>query len=354
MEGSPVSDTPNASERRRRDEDTAHALPKYFDLMQSYLMLPLLLASEGIINGTMMTLGVKTDTWLGILTYGCLYATGFVMGGMALRCSVKAAACFARGEIGLALFNFLGILLFALPEIWASLVSRSLDLPVTNPDRWLNDLLIYLLGAALIAITPTNLIVSLILPAVTLFWGFSAHKPPMADTADALQREELKRIKAEGRANRFKLYASAAGQAGGGLVKGAKASFKGEHIPDLTYGEDTGDAPQGNGAIGPNEGGVSTNKQTAPARKRTGAAEVSSIPPGMWGWRELQAYIKRAYGADYPEQKCKATMRQMGGAVRISAPGKPYYAPQQTVRSWADKHKWDAPDASDGAEVIAS
>jgi hypothetical protein len=338
-----------STSKERRDTDTAHALPKFFDWMQAYLMLPLLLISEGVINGSMMSLGVNTDTLIGSMMYGCLYATGFVMGGMALRCSVKSAACFARGETGSAVFNFLGILLFAIPEVWASLVTRSLDLPITNPDTWLNELLRYLLGTDSGRLTPTNIIVSLALPLVTLYWGFSAHKPPVADAADAEARERLKNIKAAGRAERLALYAKAAGSAGGGLIKSAKESYTGQHEEESGAPQSEAFVMQEETSHASHEEGLIDDKQTASGRKRTSVAEVSAIPPGHWGWTELRAYVLRAYGHDMGEQRAKSAMRQMPKRVRITTAGRPYYAPQQSVRAWADKQTWPAASSADDA-----
>jgi hypothetical protein len=89
--------------------------------------------------------------------------------GVALRCSVKAAGCFSRHEWGLALFNFLGLLLFSGAEIWASLSERSANLAPTPADK----AVLAILGVSTAPVSPTVVVVAFLLPFASLYYGFS-------------------------------------------------------------------------------------------------------------------------------------------------------------------------------------
>jgi hypothetical protein len=197
-----------------------HALPKYFDWLQMYLMLPALLAAEGIINGNMMALGLSGGTPEQEAERIAMFIAGFLMGGMALRCSSTAAAAFQRGEVGFGLFNSIGILLFALPEIWASLVVRSTNLPTTMPDNWL----ISVLAVQGTQVTPSNIMVSLVLPLVTIFWGFATRKRTRMSAEELKALEEQKLIKARGRAERRKLLVTSVAE----TAKAGAQSLRGQ------------------------------------------------------------------------------------------------------------------------------
>jgi hypothetical protein len=122
---------------------------------------------------------------------------------VALRCSVAAVGAFKRHEWGFALFNFLGLVVFSGVEIWASLSERSANLRPTPADVAVLDAL-HLHGAP---ISPTVVMVAVLLPFASIYYGFSQQgrvRESDADLADkkrklAAELEE-KRMRAEANA----------------------------------------------------------------------------------------------------------------------------------------------------------
>src|SRR5215831_11488091 len=102
--------------QQRRGEDVdAHTLPGWVNFIQDNLFLSFLILAEAYLLGTLMTLGWVADIeapsrWgtyhgLGVVLF---FLAGAMAAGVALRCSIKAAACFSHRRWGLALFNLLG------------------------------------------------------------------------------------------------------------------------------------------------------------------------------------------------------------------------------------------------------
>jgi hypothetical protein len=109
--------------------------------------------------------------------------------GVALRCSVAAANAFKRRDLGFALFNFLGLLVFSGAEIWASLSERSANLRPTPADT----AVLNLLGVSSLPVSPTVVVVALLLPFASLYYGFSQQqrvRESDQDRADKLAQEE--------------------------------------------------------------------------------------------------------------------------------------------------------------------
>src|SRR5215831_14724568 len=118
MEGRPAS---TVLQRERRGDEAveadvdAHALPRWVNFIQDNLFLSFLILAEAYLLGTLMTLGWVADIeapsrWgtyhgLGVVLF---FLAGAMAAGVALRCSIKAAACFSHRRWGLALFNLLG------------------------------------------------------------------------------------------------------------------------------------------------------------------------------------------------------------------------------------------------------
>src|SRR5690348_15341570 len=104
----------------RAHADDAHTLPGWVNFIQDNLFLSFLILAEAYLLGTLMTLGWVSDIeapsrWgtyhgVGVVLF---FLAGAMAAGVALRCSVKAAGCFSRHEWGMALFNFLGLVLFS-------------------------------------------------------------------------------------------------------------------------------------------------------------------------------------------------------------------------------------------------
>jgi hypothetical protein len=224
----------------RRDADAVHALPGWVNFIQDNLFLSFLILAEAYLLGTLMTLGWVPDIespshWgtyhgVGVVLF---FLAGAMAAGVALRCSVVAAGCFRRHEWGFALFNFLGVFAFCGAEIWASLSERSANLHPTPADQ----AVLQLLGQASLPVSPTVVVVSLLLPFASLYYGFSQqhlHHETAEERAAKLEEEEgqLKRKLLRARMQAQIRHAQAAGLAGA-LRAGVQAA-RGESRPDGT------------------------------------------------------------------------------------------------------------------------
>jgi hypothetical protein len=176
--------------------DGAHALPRWVNFIQDNLFLSFLILAEAYLLGTLMTLGWVADIespsqWgtyhgVGVVLF---FLAGAMAAGVALRCSVAAAAGFRRREWGFAFFNFLGVGAFCGAEIWASLSERSANLHPTPADK----AVLQLLGVSSLPVSPTVVVVALLLPFASLFYGFSQrgrHHETAEERAEQLAHEE--------------------------------------------------------------------------------------------------------------------------------------------------------------------
>jgi hypothetical protein len=224
-------------QERRQSDEGAHALPGWVNFIQDNLFLSFLILAEAYLLGTLMTLGWVPDIespghWgtyhaVGVVLF---FLAGAMAAGVALRCSVAAAAGFRRREWGFALFNFLGVAAFCGAEIWASLSERSANLHPTPADK----AVLQLLGIASLPVSPTIVVIALLLPFASLYYGFSQQRA-QHDTAEEraakLEEEEarlqrkLRRAQLQGQIRQ----AQAAGLAGA-LRAGVQAA-RGDGAP---------------------------------------------------------------------------------------------------------------------------
>jgi hypothetical protein len=219
------------------------ALPGWVNFIQDNLFLSFLILAEAYLLGTLMTLGWVPDietpsSWgtyhgVGVVLF---FLAGAMAAGVALRCSVVAASCFRRHEWGFTLFNFLGVVAFCGAEIWASLSERSANLHPTPADK----AVLQLLGHSSLPVSPTVVVVSLLLPFASLYYGFSqqhVHRETAEERAAKLEEEEgqlerkLMRVRMQAQIRQVQ----AAGLAGA-LRAGVQAARGAE--PSLMAGED--------------------------------------------------------------------------------------------------------------------
>jgi hypothetical protein len=215
--------------RQARQADDAHTLPGWVNFIQDNLFLSFLILAEAYLLGTLMTLGWVSDIeapsrWgtyhgVGVVLF---FLAGAMAAGVALRCSVKAAGCFSRHEWGMALFNFLGLVLFSSAEIWASLSERSANLQPTPADK----AVLSILGVAAAPVSPTIVVVAFLLPFASLYYGFSQQqrRETEEERAEKATAEDfaLKRKLARAEAN-AKLRAVQVG----GLASAVRAGVQG-------------------------------------------------------------------------------------------------------------------------------
>jgi hypothetical protein len=243
------NDTPTTRHERGHPHDphdeAAHALPRWVNFLQDNLFLSFLILAEAYLLGTLMTLGWVPDIespfrWgtfhgVGVVLF---FLAGAMAAGVALRCSVAAASGFRRREWGFALFNFLGVVAFCGAEIWASLSERSANLHPTPADR----AVLQLLGVSSLPVSPTIVVVALLLPFASLYYGFSqqqAHRDTEAERAAQLADDEaqLERKLLRARMQAQIRQAQAAGLAGA-LRAGVQAARGADPVPSASEGTD--------------------------------------------------------------------------------------------------------------------
>ncbi len=238
------------------DEAMHTALPNWYASFQKSFGLSFLILCSAYLMGKLATLGWVKDleTPFGATGWGWFNGAGVVLfflggvtiAGIALTCSVsfvKAISVKPRQPI-LAMFTFLGMLIFFTIEVWASLSERSEFLVATPADK---AVLAVFGFHGTPPISPTVLVVSLMFPLGTLYYGFVQQGRTRLSQADLeadkleqqrqLQQEEYKRLKAEAAGRRRAAQLRGLGAAARAGVDGARGD------------DDTGydDAPSHNG-----------------------------------------------------------------------------------------------------------
>ncbi len=159
------------------NEASAHVLPTFVAWMIDNALLPLLLIAEGYLMGSLFARGWVSDIetpalwgWyhaLGVLVF---YAAGAATAGLGLRASVAFAASLRAKRWGFAFLNLLTVVGLSVAELWSSFSERSFHLIASPADR---AVLQWLGKPPDAGITPTLVVVSLVLPFASLTYGFS-------------------------------------------------------------------------------------------------------------------------------------------------------------------------------------
>lgn len=156
---------------------SAHVLPGFVAWLIDNALLPLLLLAEGYLMGSLFARGWVSDIeapsrwgWyhaIGVLVF---YAAGAATAGLGLRASVSFAASLRLKRWGFALLNLLTVMGLSVAELWSSFSERSFHLAPSPADRAVLTFLHFPPDAG---ITPTLVVVSLVLPFASLTYGFS-------------------------------------------------------------------------------------------------------------------------------------------------------------------------------------
>ena len=201
---------------------SAHALthkriPSWVNWVQDNLLMSCLIIAEAYLLGTLMVTGwvpnLETPGSWGIYsTIGVVvfFLAGATCAGVALRASFKAAICFERGQVKMGLINLVGCLVLCTCEFWANLTERA-----THLLPGLADIaVLHALGFGTSRISPTLIIVAVLLPVTTLFVGYTHFNESLPSQAERAARHQAKlddiRQKAEERVARLQGYRGAA------------------------------------------------------------------------------------------------------------------------------------------------
>jgi hypothetical protein len=161
-------------------DESLHALPGWFAWFQKTFGLSFIVLSEAYLMGSLATTG-----WVSALTFPVVFGSfrgigviffflaGVAVAGIGLTLSVVFVGSIKRRSWFMALFAGSGCLVFFCVEVWASLSERSLYLLATPAD-------VAVLSAFGFkghpTISPTVLVVSILFPLGSLFFGFAQQR----------------------------------------------------------------------------------------------------------------------------------------------------------------------------------
>jgi uncharacterized membrane protein len=175
-------------------EASAHVLPGCMSWVIDMALLPLLLLAEGYLMGSLFARGWVSDIeapshWgfyhaLGVLVF---YAAGAATAGLGLRASVAFAASLRAKRWGFACLNLLTVVGLSAAELWSSFSERSFHLAASPADRAVLTFWHFPPDAG---ITPTLVVVSLVLPFASLTYGFSQQHKAQQRLAVQVQAEQ--------------------------------------------------------------------------------------------------------------------------------------------------------------------
>ncbi len=172
-----MASTPTVVTNQAINDASAHVLPGLVAWLIDNALLPLLLIAEGYLMGSLFARGWVNDIeapsrWglyhaIGVCVF---YAAGAATAGLGLRASVGFAASLRLKRWGFAFLNLLTVVGLSVAELWSSFSERSFHLAPSPADR---AVLTWLHQPADAGITPTLVVVSLVLPFASLTYGFS-------------------------------------------------------------------------------------------------------------------------------------------------------------------------------------
>jgi len=299
-------------------------MPRFVLFIQDNLLLPLLIIASAYTTGIMLVDGwvgniENPDTWglfhgLGVPIF---FAAGAAIGGLGVRCSFKAASCLVQKQWGRFFFMILGILLTSGIEFWASLSQRAEHLQAGRADKAV--LSAFDINSPAISVTAT--LIALVVPAVSLFWGFAADDPapkPVEDPEVLRRRLENERIIAEHKADMMVVRAK-------GLRK-AVAGARGKVLPIETPETDPSlPTPEGD----KDETEIEEKPDDSPIKLR-------ALPRGVMDKAALIAWAKKELNRDLTDDQAIEVVKSTKGMSRLeSMHGRPYVAPKRAVTTLA-------------------
>ncbi len=312
---------------------SAHVLPPYFEKIQRYLVLPLLLLAEFYVNGLLSVRGIvanlaapDTWDWYGWVGVAIMFvAIGLACAGIAVGLSGRCAEAFALGR-WYAFPLLLGVVVFAGVEFYAGISERSVNLVATPADTAVGQVI----GLALSAATPASIMASIILPVATIFYGF-ALKPPQVETdaarkerhaaklAEAQYQADLRRIKAAGLAGAARAATQAAFGAKDASLPGEDAQASGDNLPP----DDGGNVS----LIGGKDGRVIGGKDARSGKAGNGRGGLSVVNKNLLTADDLRQSLARDNHVFISEADALAFVKAQPSAERVMGiQGQPWAA----------------------------
>lgn len=197
-----VRQAAGSSTREDSFDESLHALPSWFAWFQKTFGLSFIVLAEAYLMGSLATEG-----WVKELTVDAVFGSfrgvgviffflaGVAVAGIGLTCSVVFVGSVKRKQAFMAFFTGIGMLLFFGVEVWASLSERSLYILATPADLAVLSALGF---TGRPPISPTILVVSLLFPLGSLFFGFVQQRRAAVTVTDieedALEMERKIRL----------------------------------------------------------------------------------------------------------------------------------------------------------------
>lgn len=299
-----------------------HALPRWLHWVQTHLFLSALLLAEAYLLGDLMQRGwvgniEQPSTWgtyhgVGVVLF---FAAGAMAAGIALQCSVTAAEAFQTRRPLLGLFNMLGVLVFAGSEIWASLSERSANLRPSPADQ----AVLSLLNVRGLPLSPTVVVVALLLPFATVFYGFSQRKPPQETAEERHERQQRELEHAQHKAALREVRAAGWTHAARAAFEAAKQSATTAEEP-ATMLTEVSDEPTDE-----------DEPEVRPMRPRPAAQR--GIPAGKMSAPQFVRFLSDN-GVTISEEEARKTVRNAVGFRKV---GTTYYADRRALNAVAKR-----------------
>ena len=177
-----MATTVKAQKMAETDVDQSmHALPRWFAFFQKTFGLSFLVGCSAYLIGKLATLGWVRDLynplgwgWFNAVGVVLFFLGGVTLSGIALTCSLTFARVIQKrpywfSDLFTTVFMLLGMLLFFAIEVWASLAERSTYLIATPIDKAVLSALGF---HGTPPISPTVLIISVMFPLGSIYYGF--------------------------------------------------------------------------------------------------------------------------------------------------------------------------------------
>lgn len=290
-------------------------MPRFVAWVQDNLLLTLLIIASGFVNGVMMIDGwvanVQDPASWGIWgTFGVviLFAAGLGMGGLSVRISYKLSECYANRQWGRVAFMALGMAVFAFVEFWASFSQRAAHIHLTPADS-------ALLGVFNIhnpAVSLTAILISIVVPFASVFWGFAAEDPAPKEVEDAATLAQ--RLANEQAILQHKQKMNAI------KAKGMRATIRAGMGK-----EDEPEAPANAAAID-GESSDNTGDNDDAIAGDDPNLHPDWLPANRWRWQELQAWVREELRRDISEDQAKDIIKTTPHAEKAPHVGSPMIA----------------------------
>jgi hypothetical protein len=209
--------------------------------------------------------------------------------------------------------NFTGLLVFSASEVWASLSERSANLTPTPAD----DAVLNLLGWHGVPVSPTVVIVALLLPFASLYWGFSQQQHAPVKTVEDIDAERARKLAEQRVKNELSALKAA----------GKRRTEQAYDDPDSVLESPGNDDVNAGGlhAVHTGDSDADTSR-IDPARRRNNPG-ARAVPSDMMSTAQFRAYLAEN-DVHIPADKAVGIVQSAKGCTQV---GTTYAAPRRAL-----------------------